>query len=490
MARELLSPLLGIVLRCEARHVPKVRYVLDTLMLAAGVSVRYVEQPSGDGPCLLYAPARPAERLPAGCLAIAHCTEAWRLFDGDADIDTTHHIDGLPVALAQRASGFDAHDIDFDLVANAFYFLSSWSERRPQGAATSRHLHANSVYARFGIPQDIVDRYLERLLDRLRTRLAPWPGWPGLEWPGGGAYALVLSHDIDFLPAGRRDIAIQGAKSFLRHLVRHLDPSDAVRAAAGWMRAWIAGRDPYGCVPAIIDQERHLGVRASFAVAVGHRHPRDVNYHVEDDRVRDYLRVIPDSGFDLCLHGSYRSTENTQWYVEEADLLAQRLARPRGSRQHFLAFDYDKMFQAQEQAGIEYDMSMGFPDHPGPRTGFSYPYFPYHLKEDRPYKVLEIGLFLMDATLRGYMRLKNADAWRVIEQCLADLRRKHGCASVVWHPIVFGGARDPGYDRLYWDMVERTGATGGLATDGRTVNRFWRARAAGYASFAAMGAAS
>ncbi len=135
-------------------------------------------------------------------------------------------------------------------------------------------------------------------------------------------------------------------------------------------------------------------------------------------------------------------------------------------------------------------MSIGFPDHPGPRAGFSYPYFPYHLREDRPYKVLEIGLFLMDATLRGYMRLKGAAAWRVIEQCLDDLRRKRGCASVVWHPIVFGGARDPGYDRLFWDMVERVGGTGGIATDGRTINQFWRERAAGYASFAAMGAAS
>ncbi len=490
MARTAPSPPLSIVLRCESRHVPKVRYVIDTLMLAAGLGVRYVEQPPADAPCLLYAAHRPAESLPVACLAIAHCAEAWNFFDGAADIDRASEIDGLPVVLPQRASGCYALDIDFDIVANAFYFLSSWSERLVKTTAAPRHLHADSVFARHGIAQDIVDRYLERLMDSLRTRLAPWPDRPRVDWPGGGTYALVLSHDVDFLPAGRRDIAVQGAKSVLRHLLRHLDPADALRVAAGWMRAWAAGRDPYGCVPSIIAQEQHMGVRASFTVAVGHRDPHDVNYHVEDDRVRDYLRVIADSGFDLCLHGSYRSTENPQWYIEEAALLSQRLARPVGSRQHFLAFDYDTLFQAQEQAGIEYDMSIGFPDHPGPRAGFSYPYFPYHLREDRPYKVLEIGLFLMDATLRGYMRLKGAAAWRVIEQCLDDLRRKRGCASVVWHPIVFGGARDPGYDRLFWDMVERVGGTGGTATDGRTINQFWRERAAGYASFAAMGAAS
>ena len=46
------------------------------------------------------------------------------------------------------------------------------------------------------------------------------------------------------------------------------------------------------------------------------------------------------------------------------------------------------------------------------------------------------------------------------------LRSKRGCVSAVWHPIVFGGARDPGYDRLFWDMVEHVPGIGGLATDG------------------------
>ncbi len=71
----------------------------------------------------------------------------------------------------------------------------------------------------------------------------------------------------------------------------------------------------------------------------------------------------------------------------------------------------------------------------------------------------------------------------VIESGLKDLQRKRGAVSVVWHPIVFGGARDPGYDRLYWDLVERVQAMGGLATDGRTINDFWRERARSYSSF-------
>jgi hypothetical protein len=193
--------------------------------------------------------------------------------------------------------------------------------------------------------------------------------------------------------------------------------------------------------------------------------------------------VILKQGFDLCLHGSYRSTENPAWYAEEVEILAQRLGRPIGSRQHFLSFEYDALFGAQERAGIKYDMSMGYPDQIGPRAGFSYPYFPYCLGADRPYDVLQVSLFLMDVTLRGYMGLKGARAWAAIEAQLEDLRRKGGCASIVWHPIVFGGARDPGFDDLYWRLVEYVQRSGGVATDGRTINAFWRERARQYPSF-------
>jgi len=260
-----------------------------------------------------------------------------------------------------------------------------------------------------------------------------------------------------------------------------------LEAMRGWSRAVLAGRDPYGCIPEIIERERDRGLRASFQVAVGHRHPNDVNYRIEDDDVRDYLRAIPEAGFDLCLHGSYRSTERAEWYVEEVALLTARLGKPVGSRQHFLSFDYETLFRAQEQAGIQYDMSMGYPDQPGPRAGFSYPYFPYSIVDDRPYDVVQLSLFLMDVTLRSYLGLKGEQAWEAIEQTLDDLRRKRGCASAVWHPIVFGGARDPGFDELFWRLTDRVREGGGIATDGATINAFWRDRASRYPSFAARG---
>jgi len=477
---------LPIVLRCADAVVPKARYVFDTLFMARDIPVVYMAEPPADGVWLLY--ARSKDSGPAGvrCLAIAHSPASWCLFSKRDDVRAAADVDGLVAVLATKSAEFDSEtDIAFDIVANAFYFLSSWAERVGAERGQSRRLHADSVFARLRVPQDIVDQYLERIAERLLARcerMGRVP-WGSNEWPQGRRFALVLSHDVDFVPTGLADTLKQGAKTIIRHLIRQRDPGDAARAAGGLLRALAAGEDAYGCIPAIIAKERALGVRSSFQVAVGHRHPSDVNYYIEDDTVRDYLRVIPQSGFDLCLHGSYCSTENPAWYSEEVALLACRLGRPSGSRQHFLAFDYDTLFSAQERAGIRFDMSMGYADRLGARAGFSHPYFPYCLSEDRPYDVVEISLFLMDVTLRAYMGLKGARAREAIVNAVDDLGRTRGCASAVWHPIVFGGARDPGYDRLFWDLVKYVQGVDGLATDGATIDEFWRARAGQYASF-------
>lgn len=477
---------LHIVLRCAGSLLPKVRYVFDSVFMATGIPVAYSRYPPSTGPWILYGPAKNSSWPLDRCVTVAHCPGSWRLFEGDTDVAVAVDVDGLTTVLPERVTILGASlAIPVDIVANAFYFLSCWSERVGQQGTETRRMHASSVFVRLDVPQDIVDQYLQRLLELLASlyeRLGLRP-WPVLEWPQRSVYGLVLSHDIDFIPSGFVDTAKQGAKTVLRHFLSHRDAADAALAAVELVRALARGRDPYGCVPEIIAREKELGVRASFQVAVGHRHANDVNYRIEDDRVRDYLCAIIDSGFDLCLHGSYRSTEKLAWYVEEVELLSRRLGRPLGSRQHFLSFEYDTLFSAQERAGIQYDMSMGFPDRPGPRAGFSYPYFPYCLREDRPYDVLQISLFLMDVTLRSYLGLKGSRAWHAIAAVLDDLRQKRGCASLVWHPIVFGGARDPGYDRLFWDTVNYVHETGGVATDGRTINAFWRGKASNYASF-------
>jgi peptidoglycan/xylan/chitin deacetylase (PgdA/CDA1 family) len=471
-------------MRCDRSVARRAAYVIDTLMMAAGLGTVHADEPPASGPWVLYAAVQESSPAAERCLHLWHDPQAWqRLALGTTVKEARSGPAGLKLVFPDLASAAVTSGIDFDLPVNAFYFLSSWSERRE--VAMTRRLYSTSDYVRLGVPQDIVDRYLTFLIDRLDrlTGRRPRALSDAATEARNRTFAVVLSHDVDYLPVRASDNVVQGAKSILRGLVRQRDPVDAWRAAVAWLKAAISGRDPYGCIPDILREERSLGVTSSFQVAVGHRHPNDVNYRIEDDAVRDYLSAILSAGFEVGLHGSYRSVEDASWYVEESLLLARRLVPPIGSRQHFLSFDYDTLFLAQERAGIQYDMSLGYPDRPGPRAGFSYPFFPYNIAEDRPYRVLQISLFLMDVTLRSYLGLRARDAEPVIESFLNDLKAKKGCASVVWHPIVFGGARDPGYGDLYYRMVRRIRELGGVACDGRTVNARWRTMANGYPTF-------
>jgi hypothetical protein len=439
---------------------------------------------------LLYAEEKDESFPLSRAVSVAHHPSAWRLFEEGGDVRRAGRALGLSTVFDQVKPRFDGQaDVPFDLIANAFYFLASWSERHasPNG---SRRLYSDSVFRRLGIPQDIVDRYLNCLIETFAK--LDQGGESALQfrspWTPKADFSVVLSHDVDFIPSGLLDNVAQVGKTIMRHLVRQRAPMDAFRSAWAFGAAMIRGRDPYGCIPEIIAEEQSRGVRSSFQIAVAHRHKADVNYNIKNDRIRDYLRAVVEADFDLCLHGSYRSTEREEWYAAEVRLLEERLVRPLGSRQHFLSFDYDVLFAAQEGQGIQYDMSMGFPDRHGPRAGFSHPYFPFDLRRNRPFDVLEISLFYMDVTLRSYLQLNPDAARALIESELQELKRKRAAVSIVWHPIVFGGARDPGYDRLYWSTVDRILELGGLPTDGRTVNAAWRNRAIHYRSFEAISA--
>lgn len=479
-----MTRLLEVVIHCACEDTSRARYAIETLLMALNVPVRYSSRPPTSGPWLLYAEDSELAKTSGQCLYVPYRRAAWEAVRSNTCLAATDKNSGLQNVLP-GGSRAEVGDIQVDLFANAFWFLSSCDERNRAGKGGSRGLFSESAFCRLGVSQDIVDSYLDTLSNALNSccERANVAEWERSGWPTGGEYAVVLSHDVDYIPSSQLDVVGQGVKTLGRHLLRERRLADTVRAGIGLAKALVTGRDPYGCLPEMIAKEQELGVRASYQVAVGHRHPVDVNYRIEDDRIRDYLRVITENDFELCLHGSYRSTENPEWYQEEVQLLSERLTRPLGSRQHYLSFDYDALFTIQEKSGIQFDMSMGYPDRIGPRAGFSFPYFPWNEELQRPYDVLEISLFLMDVTLRSYMELNSADAWLEIGESLDELRRKRGGVSVVWHPIVFGGARDPGYGELFWKLVDRVNATNGVATDGRTINEFWRRRAANYPSF-------
>ena len=154
--------------------------------------------------------------------------------------------------------------------------------------------------------------------------------WESTQWPERPGFALVLSHDVDFVPTGLTDTLKQGAKTMFRHLVRQRDPADAIPGADGPRRALAGGTRRLRLHPRDHCQGKGSG-RPRVVPGGGRASPSQRRQLSDRGRSRSRLPARdPRVRLRPLLHGSYRSTENPAWYAEEVALLSQRLGAPTG----------------------------------------------------------------------------------------------------------------------------------------------------------------
>jgi hypothetical protein len=154
--------------------------------MALDVPVRYSAQPPRDGPWLLYAERADFDGASGRCLYLPYRPSAWDSInkgEGSLFVDS---VSGVPNVLSGGAlPAQDASNIRVDLFANAFCFLSSWAERHEACESDTRGLYSESAFKRLGIPQDVVDIYLDVLRRELSAccERANVAEWPKPEWP-------------------------------------------------------------------------------------------------------------------------------------------------------------------------------------------------------------------------------------------------------------------------------------------------------------------
>jgi hypothetical protein len=119
---------------------------------------------------------------------------------------------------------------------------------------------------------------------------------------------------------------------------------------------------------------------------------------------------------------------------------------------------------------------MGFAEHEGFRSGFSFPYYPYYFAEDRPFNVLEIPLTIMDNTLNQYRHMNAEEAWLAVKSQLEYVERSGGCCTLLWHNTYFDESMYPGYGGVYWRALEWTAAHGGWGASAREIWEWWQRR--------------
>ena len=369
--------------------------------------------------------------------------------------------DGVPLPFPQEPA--KTHErrpgwLAADVVAGAHASLNLWYEQRQRPAATDGWItYADDWMARAGFtePQPFADMWLGLIHEAARQL-----GWPTPD--PAGPFTIVVSHDVDYLPR-RWD---QGLPRLLRALFRQVAmrrrPLDAMRLLRRYLAAVGRGRLPYDNLSRIIAEERRHRARSSFQFVVAPQSRYDPGYRQHAVPWRQL-----DAEWEVCLHGSYPAARTPGALASERASLERLSGRTiHGYRQHYLNFEPAGLFREVAAAGLRYDMSVGYNDCSGPRAGTYFPFKPYDLEAAQPYPFWEIPFVLMDTTLATTYRFTAADALQHARAVLEPVMAAAGCVAIIWHQEQCGGLLDPGFDRVYFDLLAALAARGGRLTSG------------------------
>lgn len=343
-----------------------------------------------------------------------------------------------------------------DILGEVFEWLAAPHEQACTALDTvGRVPPEHTLAGTHGIDRTVpwANRWLARLHAAVRTALPRLPVGPTS--PFGPGRTFVASHDMDHLSAERLVNGRRVARNVGIALVQERRPRTGLQilGAAGHR---IRRRLPVvNGIDDLLAGEAARNVRATYTVVAESTHRRDPGYRLDEPLVRQSLRRIADGGHELAVHGSYRSLERPGQLAHEFALLAAAGHPASGCRQHWLRHRGAELYAALEEIGAEWDSTRGHPDVVGYRHGAAFPFLPYDLERERPHRLVEIPLVVMERAL-GRVTDEPGD-WPgiAVEVLRAAGSDGWGGTAVLWHDVAVPGTTlGRGFAEAYWAVLD------------------------------------
>jgi hypothetical protein len=267
-------------------------------------------------------------------------------------------------------------------------------------------------------------------------------------WPDAAPFAVCLTHDVDNIERP------------MEHVLKTKDrftKSDLEKAKRGLISL-------YDNVELIGEREGAEGFRSSFYFL-------SANYSLE--KVRRAARKLKARGWEIGLHGDFGTHDSEAAMKRAVERLTEGIGiRPRGLREHYLRFDFQRSWRVMEDAGFDYDTTVGNNDELGFKLGLATPFHPPD-SGWKPLRLLELPLSVMDTTLWGYLKRSEEEGLDDVRRSMGMVEAVEGLFTLLWHQEAVrmrGG-------RVYWKVLKDLGRSRGVFVgSGADVSRWWRSR--------------
>lgn len=327
-------------------------------------------------------------------------------------------------------------DIDLDVFGSIFFQLIRYEEIVENARDEHDRFPASaSLAVREGfLGRPLVNEYLEILRSAL-SRL-----WPGLEYRRR-TFRQQVSCDVDF-PTHE--------PASLPHLVRRVGGDVVLRRDLGSANARLRGAvarrrgrvtdDPFYAFDWMMDLAENRDLRMAFYFIPGRTEPRyDGTYDIEEPWIIDLLRRIHGRGHEVGLHASYGTFRDPAAILRERDALMRAcdragVAQPQwGGRQHFLRWRNPVTWRGWDEAGLDYDASLGYSRHAGFRCGTCYEYRVFDLLARRPLALRERPLTVMEMAVIDADGGPRGLSFETVERLRERCRMFGGDFNLLWH---------------------------------------------------------
>src|SRR5690554_2936776 len=202
--------------------------------------------------------------------------------------------------------------------------------------------------------------------------------------------------------------------------------------------------------------EQRLGLLSTFISVWRDEGRRNAWYRFNSRKIRNLITALNTHGFEVGLHGTFRSVDDAQRLQKQREALAKVSGTlPLGIRQHFLLFKQPTTFRAQEAAGLAYDSTLTFHDHDGYRNAYCYPFHPYDFENDRAFTIWEFPLVMMEVSVLQYRGLSRAGLEGAVDAYIKEALRFGGLFSLLWHNCRLNELEDPGVTSFYENLLVR-----------------------------------